>query len=143
MASVTITGDKRLMRQLASLGGGAQRRIMRPAITKAAKLVVKTARPLVSVDEGLLKKSLGTQINTYKTGAVIARIGARSGFSETDEDGNTRDPKNYAHLVENGTIFQGPQPFLRPAMDSNRGTVKQIINKEVGQRIKKELAKTK
>ena len=144
MASVEITGDKRLMRQLRAIGGGGQRRIIRPAITKATKPVVKMARSLVPVDEGLLKKAIGVQVTTYKrTGAVIARIGARSGFGEIDEDGKKRDPTKYEHLVEMGTIFAPPQPHLRPAMDSNRGTIKQIINKEVGQRIKKELAKTK
>ena len=144
MAELAITGYKRLVRQFAALGSGGQNRVMRPSLRAGTKPMVKVIRSLVPVDEGLLKKSIGTQINTYKrSGAVIIRIGARSGFSEIDEDGKKRDPIRYAHLVEGGTIFQGPRSFLRAGMDSTRGTATTIINKEVGKRVKKELAKTK
>ncbi len=143
MAGLVITGDKKLQRQFRALGGGGQRRIMRPAIRNAAKPIVRMARSLVPRDERALEKSIGTQIDTYKqTGSVIVRIGARSGFFLFDGLRKI-DPIRYAHLVELGTINMSPRPFLRPAMDSNRNTVKAIINKTVGQGIRKELARTK
>lgn len=142
--TVQISGNKRLIRQFNSLKGGSQRRMMRPGVTKAAKPVVKMARSLVPAGEGLLKKSLGTQVTSYKRrGSVIVRMGARSGFGEIDEDGKNRDPKNYAHLVENGTVFTAPKPFLRPAMDAHRSKIPATVAREIRTRIAKELAKTK
>lgn len=143
MAELLITGDKKLQRQFRALKGGAQRKIMRPALRNAAKPIVKMARSLVPKDERALEKSIGTQINTYKTtGSVIVRIGARSGYFLFDGL-RKKDPIHYTHLVEFGTVNTPPRPFLRPAMDSNKNAVKAIINKTVGQGIRKELARTK
>lgn len=100
-----------------------QRRILRSALTKAARVLAKEAKKLAPKDSGLLKKSIGYVVRTYKDGRLTAVIGPRRGFKQMVtrtkrfpvKSGTSAfaasdiqvtemaDPVNYAHLVEYGT----------------------------------------
>lgn len=105
-----LTGQQQLFGKLDGLKGSLQRKILRRAVTDAAKVVRDRAKANVPIQSGLLRKSIGTKIKTYKTGVVVAIIGARTGFKrEVTVKGprgsytQLRNPVYYAHLVEFGT----------------------------------------
>jgi HK97 gp10 family phage protein len=127
--------------------GGLQRKVLRAAVSKATTVVLKSAKGRVPVESGLLKKSLGRKIKTYaRTGTVVGVIGPRLGFGrDVVINGHTeyRDPKFYAHLVENGTVTAAAQPFLRPAWDENLDQIKELMKREIADGVTKELARVK
>jgi HK97 gp10 family phage protein len=43
----------------------------------------------------------------------------------------------HAHLQEFGTVNHGPQPFARPAWDSNKGRALETIRNDLGDEIAK------
>lgn len=56
-------------------------KILRKAVTAAARPMLQQAKATVAVKEGWLKRSLGVRIQTYRqTGVVVAIIGPRTGF---------------------------------------------------------------
>ncbi len=141
----TVSGDEQLLRQFAAMGGGVQRKIARPAIVKASKIVVKDARSHVPVRTGALKRSLGTKVRTHRgSGTVSGWTGARTGFGyEDDETGRFNDPVRYAHLVENGTRHSAADGSLRAALDTNVNQVLATFRKATDEGIRKQLAKTR
>ena len=57
------------------------------------------------------------------------------------ESGGTRDDPTgayYGHFVEFGTVKMGAQPFLRPAIESNRFLVTRIYGTDLGRGIERE-----
>src|SRR4051794_6246108 len=99
---LTLLGAKELERTFRTLGERVQRKVTRGAVNTAATPVVKAARARAAQESGLLRKSLGKKIRTYKqTGTVAAIIGPRTDV-EGEHNGKPRKPKYYAHLVEGG-----------------------------------------
>lgn len=125
---VQILGEEALIAAINQLAKDSTRRkIMRPAIREAASKISKAAKSKVPVETGLLKKSIGVKVVTYKSGTIYAAIGPRSGFKRKVQrtmpsTGKKREvlsnPTKYAHLVEFGTSRFAKKPFMRPAMDS-------------------------
>lgn len=70
-----------------------------PAIMKIANKVVKTAARLAPKETGALSKSGKV--------TALSKGGARIQFTV-----------RYAGFVEFGTVYQEPQPYLRPALDT-------------------------
>lgn len=97
--------------------------IIAPSLRRAAKPVTTLARSNLTatgaIETGQLKKSLGVKVKRYKDG-VWAGVGPRSGF-KIMHDGKPRNPTQYAHLVELGTVRSAAKPFLRPAHESTKG----------------------
>ncbi|MBN2024080.1 MAG: HK97 gp10 family phage protein [Pirellulales bacterium] len=112
---IDVRGDVEAKALLDALPFRVYRRVLRSAVAKATRPIVRDAKALApkrnrTVDEqgrevgptGLLRKSLGFVIRTYLTrGVVLGVIGPRKGF-RTIIDGRPRDPIHYAHLVEFG-----------------------------------------
>lgn len=107
-----VIGAEAVMKSLANLKGAVQRRLVRGALTAAARVVAKEMKALAPRDSGLLKKSIGQVVRTYRNkGVTLAVIGPRRGFkrfvNRTRADGSKRqvmsDPVKYARLVEFGT----------------------------------------
>src|SRR5262249_25938573 len=101
-----VAGVDALVRSLQEFGRGVRNRVLRKALKKGARLIIQQARQLVPMQTGLLKKSLGVVMRTYKrSGAVVAIIGPREDFKTTATMGGRSfniDPAYYAHLVERG-----------------------------------------
>lgn len=141
-----LKGVDDLVRQLDALKRGRSR-IMRKALTKGAKLIVAAARRKVPTRYGLLKKSLGVAIRSYRGGErLVAVIGPRAGFrvqvgtvvrggiKSKPGDPIMADPVKYAHLVEfgHGGAHPAPaHPFLRPALDETGGEVMDAIRNSI------------
>ena len=155
-----LTGLDDVFRSFRGIKRNVRTRILRRAVSKAARLILKDAKARVATRTGLLKKSLGIKVKTYRqSGVVVAIIGPRTGFKRhvTLPDGTieVENPTVIAHLVEkgrqavfiktakilsNGTIFFGTKvaavparPFLRPAFDANKSAAENIIREEVRQ----------
>jgi hypothetical protein len=132
-------------------------KVARKAMYAMTTPVLQTARAKVRVRYGILKRSLGRVIKTYRqSGATVGVVGPRKGFRVIIK-GKPVDPVKYAHLVEFGrkavtvkkkkVLSDGekvygksvraalPWPYLRPAFDINREKV-QVIGAKV---IKEEL----
>lgn len=141
---MTIEGDRELARALDALGGKVNQ-IVKPAVNAALTPINKAAKRNVAVDMGLLKRSIGKVVKVYKrSGVIYGAVGARTGsqFSAPDRQQNrVRIPKNYAHLVELGTIDKAARPFLRPALDANRTTSFGIVKQKTIQGIERQAAR--
>lgn len=146
---------------LAALGEVARtvrNKVLRKAVNAASRLVLDAARALVPKDTGMLRKSLGVRIQTYRgSGKVVAVIGPRTGYTRTrsgtqqtalgrkiKETG--RNPSKYAHLVEYGhALVRGgkvagsvpAKPFLRPAFETNKGQLAETMSRLIAQEIEK------
>ena len=130
-ATMTLTGDKALIRTLDRLPPALVRRVVRPAVRSALVPINKAAKRKAPKDTGLLKKSIGAVVKVYKqTGVIWGGVGPRKGFRQI-VDGKPRDPVKYAHLVEFGTERVPANSFLRAAFDENIGRVFAILRAKV------------
>ena len=145
-AGIILLGAKDLERTFRTLGDRVQRKITRQAVNAGATPVVKAARAKAAKESGLLRKSLGKKIRTYKqSGTVAAIIGPRTDV-EGEYKGEIRKPKFYAHLVEGGHIDANgnhvpAQPFLRPAFDETQGQALEVIKEKLAEGVVKEAKK--
>lgn len=135
-----------LARKLNEFDRKASRKAIRKGVNEATKLVAADAKANVPKRTGLLKKSIGRRVRSYRGGTIISGIvGPRSGFATTLKNGKKVNPAKYAHLVEFGRkavkvkkallladkfakqVFGkevaavAPRPWLRPAWDKNEG----------------------
>lgn len=97
-----------------SFVGAFRRKVTLPAIAKvmdmSGKAFVMEARRLCPVDTGALQASIG-----YTYNAQTQTL-------------NCYADKSYAVMVEMGTRFQRPQPYLRPAMNAISAVWKGSVN---------------
>ena len=164
-----LRGEKELIKALKGLPGSVNRRVIKGATRKAMKPVVKTAKDKLRPFDrtGQLRKSIGTRQKKYPAGIMWTGVGPRKGFKISAEVETSRggllgllggkkttevvqvNPVNYAHLVEYGFHNKRAKkqikarPFLRPALDQNRGRVQSILTKELKVGIAKEAAKAR
>ena len=128
MGSLRLTGHDRLIRILDGLGKDITK-IVRPAVNAALTPINKAAKRGAPVDTGILKKSIGKKVKTYKrTGIVMGMVGARGGFRILEpgrNDGRERIPVFYHHLAED------QKPHLRPALDANRTRAVRILGRKI------------
>lgn len=139
-----VEGLEALQKRLTQFKQSARNRIVRPGVAKAGRILAKAAKQLAPRDTGLLKRSIGSAVRTYKSGYVLAVIGPRRGFRQQVIRGGKpqmADPVNYAHLVEYGTAHSPARSFLRAAWDGSKKEAQEIIIAEIKKGIDKQLAK--
>ena len=135
VTELRLEGDKQLIKKLERLGSTIGRRVVRKAAGKSMTPMNKAAKREAPVVTGLLKKSIGKKVKTYrKDGVVWVAVGPRTGFLEVI-DGVRKDPVKYAHLVEQHN------PFMRRAFDNTKGAVLRIMEKELRSNIEAEARK--
>ena len=142
---------KSLVEKLAGLDRKVARKALKAGINDGTKAVLWDAKARTPRRTGLLRKSLGRKVKSYRGGAVIVGvIGPRRGFRMVI-DGKPVNPVKYAHLVEYGRrevvpkkkkvladkvgkVIYGrkvravaPRPFMRPAWESNKGRVVEFV----------------
>lgn len=165
--SIEIKGVRGTMAALRQLPGASQRAVLRPAVSKSATPVLKLAKKLTPVGDGLtpdgrkrphLNKTLKkTRAKVYKkTGSVIVVLGPeknKSPHSHLVHDGtNPHDIKiNKTVFLRNGgvipagTIVHHPgakeQPFMDEAGIGARAQSQQILMDMIPKGIEKEAAK--
>jgi HK97 gp10 family phage protein len=134
---ISLTGDKELMRKLETLAPRVQKRVIKKAIGFAGRKIRKDMRENVPVDEGMLKKSIGTVVRTYKQ-AVVLVVGPRKGF--VADNGERAD--KYAIGIEKGWRGREPVPFARNAYERGKSTVPADFVEAIGNGIEKEALKS-
>lgn len=140
-ATISLTGDRRLMRRLTHLKASTQRKVVRPAASKAWTPVNKEAKRRCPKETGALERSLGKKIKVYsRTGVVWVAIGPRTGekYHKVGPDGKIRKPTKYAHLAEFGGRRSSGAGFMRGAFDTKRHEAEQILHRETWANIQKE-----
>jgi HK97 gp10 family phage protein len=173
-----IDGLGPMLRQLDRLKRGTRNKILRRAVSKASRIVLKAAKANCPQDTGALKRSLDIKLATYENG-VVGVIGPSMAVVKDRKTGQmvqtrlgkwlaqnnlANRPEYYAHLVEFGTrphsVASGDRlgrtvggklkdkpgkqttgaamnpgakakPFLRPAWDTSRDAVRQMMADEI------------
>lgn len=121
---ISITGDKKLQRQLGKLDFALQRKIVRAAARKAMAPVRDRAKSYVPRETGELQKSIKIRSRTRRG---ISRIQVVTGTREQlGIDSNT--PGYYPAAVEFGyTSTGGKQIAARPFLRRALGELKQVV----------------
>jgi HK97 gp10 family phage protein len=87
-------------------------------LERAGHLVAESARAMVPVRTGKLKSTI--RVVRLK-GDPKQNIRVYAGSRKKDSSGDLG--AYYAHMIENGTIKSPARPFLRPALNKNRGGI--------------------
>lgn len=106
--SFTIKGGKEMEALLKDLGPKIASRLGDKALMAAARVIVKEAKRRVPVKTGQLKKSISAVRSSRNRAADerLVQIGFKPPVSAR------------AHFTEFGTAHSRPEPFIRPALDS-------------------------
>jgi hypothetical protein len=85
--SLKLIGADELKAAFEEISKGAERRVLRRATTVAMGEQVKAAKARAPFGEGLLKKSIGINVKTYRnSGVVVATVGPLWNVSRPDND---------------------------------------------------------
>lgn len=97
-----LKGVKEAAQALEGLKRGLRNKVLRRAVTAAARVVLRSVKAAETRRRtGQLKKSLDIKVRTYSSGAVVGVIGPSRGF-RIMLGKQPVDPIYYAHLVEAG-----------------------------------------
>lgn len=94
----------------------AMKGAIRTALDTVGDLVVGWAQDLAPVDTGNLKSSLDHKAESNDV-EIVGTSRAKAPYKDVE----------YAVYVELGTHRMNAQPFLRPAIEHNRSTIKEVI----------------
>ena len=131
---VLLEGHRELRKALGAFAAVTQRKIVRPAVSKALTPINKAAKRKCPVDTKALRKSIGKRVKANsRTGTVWGGVGPRKGWPD--------EPGRRIHFIEYGTKNAAAQPFLRPALDENREEALRILAAGIHAGIEKEAAK--
>lgn len=129
---VSLLGDEALTRVIRSLQKGAANRVMRPSLRLAAKGVMKTAAS-TAPRGATLKTSTTLKLKaSSRRGTISVRV--QTGSREAM--GIEKVAKYYyPSAKELGTDDMVAQPWLRPALETNRAAAFATIRTEAWRRI--------
>ncbi len=125
-ASFTLTGDRELSRQLAGLSRAARGEALKHALISGALLLRNDAKGRAPYRTGNLRRSLhvgGEGVEAGTTGTDIGGQVVGPDYAEVVVGTNVE----YAIFLELGTSRMAARPYLRPAVDAQRGAVAREI----------------
>ena len=137
IGSIAFTGTPELIAAIDKLSVAVRKRVARKAVSMALVPLNKAAKRNCPKETGLLKKSLGKRIKTYRKGTLWGGVGPRTQIVGVGPDGRKRWPAAYAQIVESGTAPHGnhpgtaPRPFLRTAFEQTKGEMQRIAENKV------------
>lgn len=120
--SFKVEGFRGLEANLDRVSKGQSKAVMRKSLKEAAQPVADAARADAPEVTGDLKESIGISTRLTKR---QARIHRRGGRGDVEVFVGAADPQ--AHLVEFGSENNSPKPFMRPAWDTNKQRVLDIL----------------
>jgi HK97 gp10 family phage protein len=80
--------------------------------------IERDAKSIVPVDTGNLRASIESRVIRNNDGGITGVVGTNT---------------DYAAFVEFGTSKMGAQPYLRPAVEQNRETVRELLGEGFGE----------
>lgn len=111
-------------------------------IRKAMKRVEDRAKSLVPVDKGEIRDSITTKKERAKRQRGSAKFSRETGISMLT--GPTGKPAGgNPAWQEFGTVKMTPQPYMRPAADSEGPKVIKVVAEELQDAVKKSLARVR
>ena len=134
---ISFLGDKDLQRKLNRLAIQSQRKVVRPAMRKSMRPVLKSAQALVPVESGRLRDSLHQKQRTIKgiTRAYVA-TGTREALGiAADEKGF------YPAVIEYGSRNHPERSYLRRALHENKNSVLNDLSDHIARGIEREAKK--
>lgn len=111
-------------------------------LKKAMKHVEDKAKSLVPVDEGDLRDSITTKKERAKRQRGSAKFARQTGISMLTGPTGKPEGGNPA-WQEFGTVKMTPQPYMRPAADSQADKVIADVAKELQDAVKKSVARAR
>lgn len=120
---VRLTGFRQIGKALDHLEKKSAKKVIRKGATKGIQVYTKALKDRAPKQTGLLKKSIGSKVKSYRGGATVLGIaGARVGFRREVEvkirnkkgtrivarKKEIRDPSKYAHITE------ARKPWMKP-----------------------------
>lgn len=138
--TVQITGDKEVMKALASLGIGKARNVIRAAIRAQAIDARNRVRANAPVHhEDVYKKEKSgidkiTKKGTLKKSVIAKDRKPRGNVFQSNvritEGANAKHDGYFWKFIEHGTSKQGAEPFIKPVEDSKRTTAEGDLKRE-------------
>jgi HK97 gp10 family phage protein len=156
MMNFKIEGLEDLKKALNALPVEIQQRSLRSAVSAGAKVVVDAAiSKAPSGDTGNLKKSIyryrsrsqsGTGRETYYVGVrkgkkAYADTARNRRLGRVGKKYTVQGEAYYWRFLEFGTAKMGAKPFMRPAFESSKGKILDIMKQRLGKSIQDQARK--
>ncbi|KZL93972.1 HK97-gp10 family putative phage morphogenesis protein [Clostridium magnum] len=117
MASIELTGVDEILNKLQQMGANVGR-LENKALKNAAEPVLEDAKENVPVRTGKLKKGLKITNVKKKDGMKYILVGV---------DRGDNSEVFYGKFIEFGTSKMPARPFLQPAYEKNKNTIRKAI----------------
>lgn len=139
---ISLLGDKELSKKLERLAGKSQRKVVRGAITKAAKIPLKEAKQRAPKGKsGLLRKNIKSKSikRSRKLSGRVIQTGTRVQMNIPSASKYYYPAAiEYGVKSSNSKKRQKGTPFLRPALLNNKTKIFSLLKSEIGKGIIKE-----
>jgi HK97 gp10 family phage protein len=120
---VKVEGAKELERQLRELPGKVEQKILRQAVTAAAKPILDDARAQAPVKSGALRASLKVRAGKRRKGSVNRQVVTKDGFFKGEQF--------YGAFQELGTKFIDAKEFMLKAFARNKNFAIALIRAHI------------
>lgn len=145
--SVKLEGWKEMDEALEELSKAAGKGALRRALKKAAQPLVDKMKSMAPVDDGDLRDSIAVSTKLDKRQAGLHRKMFRDDKAAVEmfvgPSYNLGAGGRHGHLQEFGTEHHGPQPFARPAWDSDKMDLLDRLGDELWTEIDKAVARAR
>lgn len=103
------------------------------SVQAAVNLIQDAAQRLAPVDTGALRDSITTEVHeTFST--VVGSVGPHVSYAAFVEYGTGR--KGDAAVPHTDKAGMKPQPFMRPALDENKGAILDLFRSNISTGLK-------
>lgn len=134
MFDLSVIGEKRLQRKLASMEKRVAHKVVKDSLREAMEPVKDLAKRRAPADRGLMRRSIRTAARANKRGATaLVRTGTRKQLKIPADS-----RYYYPAAIEYGTRTQPARSFLRAAL----GRLKNAVLRSVGDKIRRRLEST-
>lgn len=145
VASVKVEGLKELDRELEKLSRTAGRGVLRRSLQKSAPPLVDRMKSNAPVNSGALRDSITASTRLAPRQSRLHRTQFRDQRSSAElfvgPSYNLGAGGRHAHLLEFGTVKMSPQPFARPAYDSDKMSLLKRVEENLKTELNKSLAR--
>lgn len=134
--SVDVEGAKLLAENLRAIGEELAGEAVGEATLAGGEIVAAAARRNVQRKSGNTARAISTKLLDVTEGKRATLVGVqRVSISDPSRKTNVDRPASRAHLLEFGTSKVRAFPFIRPALDSTRTSVLNVMRSVLAQGI--------
>lgn len=134
-----VKGFKELAENLATLPQRSAKKALASAIQKGASTLAKRARKTAPVKFGILRASINAKRIKSSPLSAVSETQVQARYGKLVEKGHKWVVSRKGKVYASGTV--GPQPYLRPAFDTNVFEIIKIIGEQLGKSITREFSK--